>query len=67
MKIMDKLFRKNRVVAIGKLRYKNSEGETVTVTKDIRYTVKDGSSIVYMYDLDDVKDHCKRCNYTPIP
>ena len=45
----------------------NSEGETVTVTKDIRYTVKDGNSVVYMYDLDDVKDHCKRCNYTPIP
>ena len=67
MKLMDKLFRKNRTVAIGKLRYKNSEGETVTVTKDIRYTVKDGNSVVYMYDLDDVKDHCKRCNYTPIP
>ena len=54
MKLMDKLFRNNRVVAIGKLRYKNSEGETVTVTKDIRYTVKDGNSVVYMYDLDDV-------------
>lgn len=67
MKLMDKLFRKNRVVALGKLRYKSSEGGTVTVTKDIRYTVKDGNSVVYMYDLDDVKDHCKRCNYTPIP
>ncbi len=67
MKLMDKLFRNNRVVALGKLRYKSSEGVTVTVTKDIRYTVKDGNSVVYMYDLDDVKDHCKRCNYTPIP
>ena len=67
MKLMDKLFRNTRVVAIGKLRYKNSEGETVTVTKDIRYTVKDGNSVVYMYDLDDVKDYCKRCQYTPMP
>ena len=49
MKLMDKLFRNSRTVAIGKLRYKNSQGETVTVTKGIRYTVKDGNSVVYTY------------------
>ena len=67
MKLIDKLFRNSRVVAIGKLRYKNSEGETVTVTKDIRYTVKDRNSVVYMYDLDDVREYCKRCQSTPMP
>ena len=55
----DKLFG-SRVLAIGRRRYKKDDGTTIIVTKDIRYTVKDGSSIIQMYDLDDVKNYCKR-------
>ena len=55
----DKLFR-SRILAIGRRRYKKADGTTITVTQDIRYTVKDGSSIIHMYDLDDVKNYCKR-------
>ena len=55
----DKLFG-SRILAIGRRRYKKADGTTITVFKDIRYTVKDGSSIIHMYDLDDVKNYCKR-------
>ena len=55
----DKLFG-SRILAIGKRKYAKADGTTITVSKDIRYTVKDGSSIIHMYDLDDVKSYCKR-------
>ena len=55
----DKLFG-SRILAIGRRRYQKADGTTITVTKGIRYTVKDGSSIIHMYDLDDVKSYCKR-------
>ncbi len=54
----DKLFG-SRILAVGKRKYKKADGTTITVTKDIRYTVKDGSSTIHMYDLDDVKSYCK--------
>ena len=54
----DKLFG-SRILTIGRRRYKKANGTTITVTKDIRYTVKDGSSTIHMYDLDDVKSYCK--------
>lgn len=50
----------SRILAIGRRKYKKVDGTTIIVTKDIRYTVKDGSSIIHMYDLDDVKNYCKR-------
>lgn len=49
----------SRILAVGRRKYKKADGTTITVTKDIRYTVKDGSSIIHMYDLDDVKSYCK--------
>ena len=55
----DKLFG-SRILAIGRRRYKKADGTMITVTKNIRYTVKDGSSIIHMYDLDDVRSYCKR-------
>ena len=54
----DKLFG-SRILAIGKRKYAKADGTTITVSKDIRYTVKDGSSTIHMYDLDDVKSYCK--------
>lgn len=54
----DKLFG-SRILAVGRRRYKKADGSMITVTKDIRYTVKDGSSNIHMYDLDDVKSYCK--------
>ena len=54
----DKLFG-SRILAIGKRKYAKADGATITVTKDIRYTVKDGSSTIHMYELDDVKSYCK--------
>ena len=53
----DKLFG-SRILAIGKRKYAKADGTTITVSKDIRYTVKDGSSTIHMYDLDDVKSYC---------
>lgn len=49
----------SRILAVGKRKYTKADGTTITVTKDIRYTVKDGSSTIHMYDLDDVKSYCK--------
>lgn len=54
----DKLFG-SRILAIGKRKYAKADGTTITVSKDIRYTVKDSSSTIHMYDLDDVKSYCK--------
>ena len=58
MRWKDKLFG-SRILAIGKRKYAKADGTTITVSKDIRYTVKDGSSTIHMYDLDDVKSYCK--------
>ena len=66
MSLKDKLFG-SRLFAVGRRRYKKAEGSTITVTKDIRYTVKDGSSTIHMYSLDDVEHNCARYGYTPIP
>ena len=54
----DKLFG-SRILAIGKRKYAKADGTTIIVTKAIRYSVKDGSSTIHMYDLDDVKSYCK--------
>lgn len=62
----DKLFG-SKIFAVGKRKYKKAYGSTITVTKDIRYTVKDGSSTIQMYSLDDVEHYCARYGYTPIP
>ena len=62
MKLKDKLFG-SKSLAVGKRRYKKADGNTITVTKDLRYTVQDGSSTIRMYDLDDVKHYCKHGGY----
>ncbi len=54
----DKLFG-SKIFAVGKHEIKRTDGTTITVTKDIRYTVKDGGHTIHMYDLDDVKYYCK--------
>ena len=54
----DKLF-DSRILAVGKRKYKKADGTTITVAKDIRYSVKDGRRTIHMYDLDDVKSYCK--------
>ena len=54
----DKLFG-SRILAVGRRKYTKPDGTSITVTKDIRYTVKDGNSTIHMYDLDDVKSYCK--------
>ena len=59
MRWKDKLFG-SRILAVGKRRYTKADGTTITVTKEIHYTVKDGSSTIHMYDLDDVKNYCRR-------
>ena len=48
----DRLFG-SKILAAGKRKYEKADGTTITVIKDIRYTVKDGSSTIHMYDLDD--------------
>ena len=62
----DKLFG-SKIFAVGKRKYKKADGSMITVTKDIRYTVKDGSSTIHMYSLDDVDHYCTRYGYHPIP
>ncbi len=62
----DKLFG-SKIFAVGKRKYKKADGSTITVTKDIRYTVKDGSSTIHMYSLEDVKHYCARYGYNHIP
>ena len=66
MSLKDKLFG-SRLFAVGRRRHKRADGSMITVTKDIRYTVKDGSSTIHMYSLDDVEHYCARYGYTPIP
>ena len=62
----DKLFG-SRILAVGRRKYTKADGTAITVTKDIRYTVKDGSSTIHMYSLDDVDHYCGRYGYSPIP
>ena len=66
MNLKNKLFR-SKLFAVGKRHYKKPDGTTIIVTKDIRYTVKDGSSTIHMYSLDDVEHYCSRYGYNPIP
>ena len=66
MKLKDKLFG-SRILAVGKRNYKKTDGSTITVTKDIRYTVRDGSHTIHMYDLDDVKHYCRQGGYRSVP
>ena len=66
MKLKNNLFR-SKLFAVGKRRYKKPDGTMIVVTKDIRYTVKDGSSTIHMYSMDDVDHYCSRYGYTPIP
>ena len=67
MRLVDKLFGRSSVVTLGKQRYRNSAGEVIVVTKDIRYKVKYGNSNIYMYDQADVKQYCSRNGYTAAP
>lgn len=62
----DKLFG-SKLFAVGKRRYEKADRTTIIVTKDIRYTVKDGNSTIHMYSLDDVDHYCSRYGYTPVP
>lgn len=48
MKLIDKLFAKNPRSTRGMLHYCNTAGEVVTITKDIRYCITDGSSHIHM-------------------
>ena len=63
MKLMDKLFAKNPRSTRGKLHYRNAAGEIVTITKDIRYCITDGSSHIHMYSMEDVEEYCKKLQY----
>lgn len=66
MRWEDKLFG-SKIFTVGMRRYKKADGATIIVTKDIRYTVKNGSSTIHMYSLDDVDHYCSRYGYNPIP
>ncbi len=61
----DKLFG-SKIFAGGKRSYQKPDGTTITVTKDIRYTIRDGSSTIHVYDIDDVKHYCGRRGYRVI-
>lgn len=63
MSLKDKLF-SSKVFAAGKREIEKADGTTITITKDIRYTVKDGSRTIHMYDLEDVNHYCKYCGKT---
>ena len=67
MKLVDKLFGKSRIHTLGKLHYQNRAGESVTISKDLRYTIRCGNSTLHMYEWQDVVDHCKKYGYTPVP
>lgn len=55
----DKLFGR-KLSVVGKRRHKKTDGTTITVTRDIRYTVKDGRSAIHMYGLDDGKHYSRQ-------
>ena len=50
MKLVDKLFGKSRIHTLGKLHYQNRAGESVTISKDLRYTIRCGNSTLHMYE-----------------
>lgn len=66
MNLKDKLFG-SRIFAFGKCCYQSPDGSTIMVTKDIRYTVRDGGSTIHMYDLEDVKHYCSCRGYRVVP
>ena len=67
MKLVDKFFGKSRILTLGKLHYQSRDGEPVTISKDLRYTIRCGNSTLRMYEWQDVVDHCKKYGYTPVP
>ena len=46
MRLVDKLFGGSRILTLGKLHYQSHDGEPVTISKDLRYTIRCGNSLV---------------------
>lgn len=44
MRLVDKLFGRSRILTVGKLHYQSHDGEPVTISKDLRYTIRCGNS-----------------------
>ncbi len=65
MWIVDKLLAKSLKTTHGKLRYRNRNGDPVTITKGIHYTVNAGTSHVHIHTFEDVLEHCEHCGYVP--
>ena len=54
MRLVDKLFGRSRILTLGKLHYQSHDGEPVTISKDLRYTIRCGNSTLHMYEWQDV-------------
>ena len=64
MYLIDLLYGRNHNSAKGKMYLHNRSGETVTVTKEIRYTVTDGYSNIHINGYDDLLQYCRSAEYT---
>ena len=64
MTLIDLLYGRNHNSAKGKMYLQNRSGETVTIKKEIRYTVTDGKANVHVNGYDDLSEYCRYAGYT---
>ena len=64
MILIDLLYGRSHNNAKGKILLRNRSGESVTVTKEIRYTVTDGHSNIHINSYDDLLQYCRSTGYT---
>ena len=63
-RLTDWFFGKNRHCTYGKMHLLTKDGVPVTISKEIRYTVRCNGSEVHINDYDDLLGYCKVSQYT---
>lgn len=64
MKLIDRLYGRNKNSAKGKIHLRNRSGDPITVKKEIRYTVTDMQSSIHINGYDDLSEYCRNAGYT---
>jgi hypothetical protein len=63
-RLTDWLFGKNRYCSYGKIHLLTKDGAPVTISKEIRYTVRCNGSEVHINEYDDLLGYCKASQFT---
>lgn len=53
-------------IVFGSITYTNQDGQPVTITKEVRYCIMDGTSCVHVEDTVDLLEYCKMRKYIDV-